>query len=72
MQGFGSDRLLSLVKPADPASTARAIVEAGATRSTHMYYPWVETRVVTALYTFFPETVAAGLRFIWKSMGVKG
>ena len=72
VEGFGSNRLLSLVKPADPSSTARTIIEAGATRTKHLYYPWLETRVVTALYTFFPETVAAGFRFIWRSMGLKG
>ena len=72
VEDFGSNRLLSLLKPADPSSTARAIIEAGATRSRHLYFPWIETRVVTALYTFFPETVSAGFRFIWRSMGLKG
>ena len=66
VKAFGGERLLNSVTAVDASDTALAVIQAGASRVQRLYYPYGGARLVIALYSFFPETISSGFRYLWE------
>ncbi|VDI38219.1 chromatin assembly factor 1 subunit B [Mytilus galloprovincialis] len=57
LRNFGQHFLLKYIKAAEPPDAAYAIIRGGALRAREIYFPYMETRVLTLLRDLLPRTV---------------
>lgn len=57
LRNFGQYFLLNNIKAAEPPDAAYAIVRGGALRAREIYFPYMETRILTMLRDWLPRTV---------------
>ncbi|XP_064596087.1 hydroxysteroid 11-beta-dehydrogenase 1-like protein [Liolophura sinensis] len=62
---FGKKFLLETLKPALPADAALAIIKGGANRQWEMYFPYLETRLITLIRDWMPKPLAAINRYLY-------
>ncbi|GFO04077.1 hydroxysteroid 11-beta-dehydrogenase 1-like protein [Plakobranchus ocellatus] len=60
----GQQRVQRWFKPASPAGTAEAIVQAVVNGKDELYFPWLEVRPLILLHSVWPEVVDMFIRFL--------
>ncbi|CAC5401754.1 HSD11B1 [Mytilus coruscus] len=57
LRNFGQHFLLKYIKAAEPPDAAYAIIRGGALRAREIYFPYMETKILTMLRDLLPRTV---------------
>lgn len=65
LKNFKQFFLLNNIKAAEPPDAAYAIIRGGALRAREIYFPYMETRVLTMLRDWLPKTVDYINRFVY-------
>lgn len=68
LKNFGQYFLLNTVKVAEPSDAAYAIIRGGALRAREIYFPYMETRILTMLRDWLPRTVDYINRFVYTTV----
>lgn len=65
LKNFGQFFLLNNIKAAEPPEAAYAIIRGGALRAREIYFPYMETRVLTMFRDWLPKTVDYINRYVY-------
>lgn len=65
LRNFGQYFLLNTIKAAEPPDAAYAIIRGGTLRAREIYFPYMETRILTMLRDWLPMTVDYVNRFMY-------
>ena len=66
LRRHGYNFLVNTVKAAEPADAALAVIKGGAMRLREMYFPYMETKILTLLRDWIPGTMDAINRYLYQ------